>query len=93
MVSNVRDSAYALLVAALNPESDPSWDEEIELSIVLCSDDHIQALNRQWRGKDAPTDVLSFVQDSSDSGKRAKPRAAHRIADLDGARAAAFARI
>ena len=36
--------------------------EEAELSIVLCSDAHIQALNRDWRGKDAPTDVLSFPQ-------------------------------
>ena len=32
-----------------------------ELSIVLCDDPHIQRLNRQWRGKDAPTDVLSFA--------------------------------
>jgi probable rRNA maturation factor len=32
----------------------------LELSLVLCDDSHIQDLNREWRGKDAPTDVLSF---------------------------------
>lgn len=30
------------------------------LSLVLCDDAHIQQLNMQYRGKDAPTDVLSF---------------------------------
>lgn len=32
----------------------------LELSLVLCDDAHIQELNREWRGVDAPTDVLSF---------------------------------
>lgn len=30
------------------------------LSLVLCDDPHIQQLNKQHRGKDSPTDVLSF---------------------------------
>ena len=34
-----------------------------EVSIVLCDDDFIQSLNAQYRGKDRPTDVLSFAQD------------------------------
>lgn len=33
-----------------------------ELSVVLCDDAFIQPLNRDWRGKDRPTDVLSFAQ-------------------------------
>lgn len=32
----------------------------VELSLSYVDDDAIQALNAQWRGKDAPTDVLSF---------------------------------
>jgi len=32
-----------------------------ELSLVLCDDAFIQALNRDYRGNDAPTDVLSFA--------------------------------
>jgi probable rRNA maturation factor len=34
--------------------------ERAELSIVVVSDAAIRALNRQWRGKDRATDVLSF---------------------------------
>ena len=38
-----------------------------ELSIVITDDSEIHALNRTWRKKDKPTDVLSFPQaESSD---------------------------
>lgn len=37
--------------------------EPCELSIVLADNDFIQNLNRQYRGKDKPTNVLSFPQD------------------------------
>ena len=36
--------------------------DDTELSIVLCDDATIHPLNRDWRGKDKPTDVLSFGQ-------------------------------
>ena len=35
-----------------------------ELSVALCTDAHIRGLNREWRDKDAPTDVLSFPSES-----------------------------
>ena len=34
----------------------------VELSIVLCDNSFIHPLNRDYRGKDRPTDVLSFSQ-------------------------------
>lgn len=34
----------------------------VELSITFVSDDEIQELNKLWRDKDMPTDILSFVQ-------------------------------
>ncbi len=34
-----------------------------EISLVFCDDPFIQALNAAYRGKDKPTDVLSFAQD------------------------------
>jgi probable rRNA maturation factor len=37
--------------------------EEASLSVVITDDAEIQSLNRQFRGLDAPTDVLSFGQE------------------------------
>jgi probable rRNA maturation factor len=34
-----------------------------EVSLVLADDAFVQALNRKHRGKDAPTNILSFPQD------------------------------
>lgn len=36
---------------------------KMELSLVFCEDDFIHTLNREYREKDRPTDVLSFPQD------------------------------
>ena len=38
----------------------------IEISIRLASDDEVRALNRQYRAKDKPTNVLSFPMVQSD---------------------------
>lgn len=35
-------------------------EEETELNVVFVTDDEIHALNKEWRGVDAATDVLSF---------------------------------
>jgi probable rRNA maturation factor len=45
----------AVLAAAKAASTSPA-----ELAIVLGDDSAIRALNRDWRGKDAPTNVLSF---------------------------------
>jgi probable rRNA maturation factor len=39
-----------------------------ELSVLLCDDAFIRALNRRWRDKDEPTDVLSFAQGEGEDG-------------------------
>ena len=36
------------------------WPVAIEVAVRLTSDDEVRALNRQYRHKDAPTNVLSF---------------------------------
>jgi probable rRNA maturation factor len=37
-----------------------STDRAVELSVRLTSDAEVHSLNAQWRGKDKPTNVLSF---------------------------------
>ena len=45
-----------------------------ELAVVLTDDAVIRALNRDWRGKDAPTNVLSFPAPTEARGQGAAPR-------------------
>ncbi|HEU4705487.1 MAG TPA: rRNA maturation RNase YbeY [Sphingomicrobium sp.] len=47
----IAESAFPQLAAGPRP---------VELSVRLTGDDQVQALNEQWRGKDRPTNVLSF---------------------------------
>ncbi len=39
---------------------------EADLSVVITGDDEIQALNAQFRGVDAPTDVLAFAEEETE---------------------------
>ena len=47
-------------------------DAEAEVSVLLCDDATIQRLNRDWRGLDRPTNVLSFPAPAG--GPRRGPR-------------------
>ena len=42
--------------------------DEAELSVVLVDDEIIQQLNRDYRHKDRPTDVLSFAMSEGEFG-------------------------
>lgn len=45
---------------AVFAETGQAAPDEAELSLLFTDDAHIRALNRDWRGKDKPTNVLSF---------------------------------
>lgn len=49
-------AALAALAAAYDDEEGPA-----ELSVVLADDELVHRLNREYRGKDKPTNVLSFA--------------------------------
>ena len=41
----------------------------VEISLVITGQEQIQALNRDYRGKDQPTDVLSFAMQETKEGE------------------------
>lgn len=47
---------------------------QVEVSILLANDDLIRTLNRDYRGKDSPTNVLSFPQLDLNSPINAKTK-------------------
>ncbi|MDR0308889.1 MAG: rRNA maturation RNase YbeY [Coriobacteriales bacterium] len=60
LLDTIRDlSQYCL--------DDLGLDESVEVSISFIDPAEIQELNRDFRGKDAPTDVLSFLCDEPDT--------------------------
>lgn len=54
LVSSLEDFILRLL--------DELTVDDCEISILLCNDAFIRELNSRYRGKDEPTDVLSFSQ-------------------------------
>ena len=55
----VRSAAEAAIAESAFPQLLTS-PRAVELSVRLTSDEAVRALNAEWRGKDRPTNVLSF---------------------------------
>ena len=55
----VRKAAEAAVAESAYPELARS-DRPVEISVTLTSDEQVRTLNAKWRGKDKPTNVLSF---------------------------------
>ncbi|HUZ72844.1 MAG TPA: rRNA maturation RNase YbeY [Stellaceae bacterium] len=68
IAARVERTARAALAAADLPAAET---DRIELSVVLGDDATVRALNRRWRGRDAPTNVLSFA--SGEAPSRGRP--------------------
>lgn len=55
------EEKYIRNVAKTTLEDFPALqNSEVELALMLTNDDHLQKLNKEFRGKDKPTNVLSF---------------------------------
>ena len=65
-------SSADLKKAALKTLEQQSVPTPVDVTILLTSDSRLHALNRDYLGMDAPTDVLSFPSDETDpeNGKR-----------------------
>ncbi|HWR42666.1 rRNA maturation RNase YbeY [Sporomusa sp.] len=58
-----------MLMQVLNKAAEVyGLEPQAEVSVVLADDDYIRQLNRQYRGKDTPTDVLSFAMNEHCQG-------------------------
>ena len=66
--------------------------QESELSIVLTDDDHIHELNKVYRGKDKPTDVLAFAMREGEFSNLAGELLGDVIVSIETARRQAAAR-
>jgi len=49
------------------------FDLPSEVSITLCDNEYIRCLNKEYRGKDTPTDVLSFPMFDLSAGDEPLP--------------------
>ncbi len=54
-----RSAAAAAIAESAFPQL-AEGERTVELSVRLTSDDEVHSLNAEWRGKDKPTNVLSF---------------------------------
>ena len=52
--------------AAMQVLTQHDYATDAELTIVITTNDQVQALNAQFRGVDTPTDVLSFPSEEAD---------------------------
>ena len=55
----VRSAAEAAVAESAFPQLTQA-ERAVELSVRLTGDEEVRALNAEWRGKDKPTNVLSF---------------------------------
>nr|XP_023923055.1 endoribonuclease YBEY, chloroplastic-like isoform X1 [Quercus suber]POE97293.1 sugar phosphatase yida [Quercus suber] len=55
----LKDSTYKTRDTAIN---DVGGFESVELSVLLCNDEFIRELNKEWRDEDHATDVLSMSE-------------------------------
>lgn len=68
----LRSLAEKAVDAALR-EAGAEADAGTELSLVFSDDAHVRALNSGWRGKDRPTNVLSFPAFPARPGEKIPP--------------------
>ena len=60
-----------------------------EVGVVLSGDARLRQLNRQWRGIDRATDVISFAYDEAEADADSRPVGGDLVVSLDRVRAQA----
>jgi probable rRNA maturation factor len=84
-LSGLRAPLAALAAAVLRGEGRRLG----EVGIVLADDARLRALNREWRGIDRATDVISFAYDEAEPDAASRPVRGDLVVSLDRVRAQA----
>lgn len=71
--------AERAVAAVLHGEAAPG---PLEVGILIADDARLHALNRDYRGVDAPTDVLSFADDGAPGSFVSQPDAPRYLGDI-----------
>jgi probable rRNA maturation factor len=61
-IEDIEKRCREAVTAALDETDGPPWLATAEIDILLSGDAEVGRLNATWRGRDAPTDVLSFPE-------------------------------
>lgn len=65
-VNNVESVEKVILSVLREMAREFELSSETEVSVILTDNEGIRVLNREYRGKDCPTDVLSFALDEGE---------------------------
>ena len=71
--------AERAVAAVLQAEGTPG---PLEVGLLIADDARLQTLNRDYRGLDEPTDVLSFADDAPDTPFVGQPGAPRYLGDI-----------
>jgi probable rRNA maturation factor len=63
ILPNAEDLCVRAVAAAISSLGMAESETPIEVSVLLADDDFVRKLNRDYRGRDEPTNVLSFPAD------------------------------
>jgi len=80
---------YALINSAVKQTTELAslkFEENAELSVLIADDQILQTLNKDWRSKNKPTNVLSFPTDVSTPGAVYSPLLGDIVISLETAK-------
>lgn len=69
VIDRLDERCLSIVRAALEQGTQVSWLRNGEVSLLLSDDDEVRDLNGRYRGRDQPTNVLSFPNIELDQGK------------------------
>lgn len=67
--NEVKEEQIEMIQGLINLTAQMEEVDEAEMSVTFVTNERIQELNHQYRGKDQPTDVISFAMEDMGEGE------------------------